>query len=77
MDSENIAAIARGLSSGAKLALAEGCACGDGPELVLAGLWEPEFPPEQHPELRQEYFKITPLGLAVRQHLLAAAGDAP
>ena len=66
---EQVAQIAAGLSKSAASALIDGCGCGDDTELVAAGLWEPEFPPEKHPQLRQEYFLITHLGLAVRDYL--------
>ena len=67
----DIAKIAEGLSSAAKSGITQGAGCDCGVELVKAGLWEPEFPPDKYPDIRQEYFKITPLGLQVRAHLLA------
>ena len=66
----DIAKIADGLSEGAVATLLEGMGCDTHAELLEAGLWEPEFPPDKYPDLKQEYFLTTDLGKAVRQHLM-------
>lgn len=54
--------IAGGLTREAAVSLMHGCSCGHSQELVDAGLWAPEFPKKY----KQEYFRLTPLGLQVR-----------
>ncbi len=64
---DNPAAIAAKLTSEQRANLLHGSACGTADQMVSLGLWKPEF------DRPSEYYVTTPLGLAVRDHILKGA----